>query len=141
MALKNFHNIVAETPEEVTNFVSHSMDILDRIHELLELKFQGKQKLLADKLGKSEAEISKILSGVQNFTLKTLCKLEWAFDAKIISVCSDDLITGFIPVRTGIREGYRQIIVSRSETKKEIEFREIKVKPANAGTKTIHCAS
>jgi transcriptional regulator with XRE-family HTH domain len=87
MKLKKFHTIIEHIPEEVKAEVNLSMDILERIHELLDEKFDGKQKLLADKLNKSEAEISKWLSGVQNFTIKTLVKLETAFGEPIIAVC------------------------------------------------------
>jgi plasmid maintenance system antidote protein VapI len=89
MPLKNFQKVIAETPQEIDAFVTTSMDILERIHELLDEKFDGKQKLLAEKLGKSEAEISKWINGVQNFTLKTISKLEAAFGAKIITVCTN----------------------------------------------------
>jgi transcriptional regulator with XRE-family HTH domain len=87
MKLKKFHTIIEHTPEDVKEEVTLSLDILERIHELLDEKFDGKQKLLADKLNKSEAEISKWLSGVQNFTIKTLVKLEVAFGEPIIAVC------------------------------------------------------
>ena len=66
------------------------MDILERIDELLQEKFQGKQKLLADKLGKTESEVSKWLNGVQNFTIKTLMKLQVAFGEPIIVVCTNE---------------------------------------------------
>ena len=134
MALKNFHKVIAETPEEVGSFVEQSMDILERIHELLEEKFDGRQKLLAEKLSKSEAEISKMLNGVQNFTLKTISKLEWAFGAKIIAVCTNDLMADFIPVKTGVQKGYRQITVSRHEIREDEQFEEVAVKAASLST-------
>jgi len=90
MKLKKFHSIVENTPENVKAHVRLSMDILDRINELLDKKFEGKQKLLAEKMGKSEAEVSKWLNGVQNFTTKTLVKLELAFGEPIIAVCTHD---------------------------------------------------
>ena len=43
-----------------------------------------KQKDLADKMGKSEAEISKWLSGSHNFTLRSIAKIETVLDVKII---------------------------------------------------------
>ncbi|HEY6083441.1 MAG TPA: helix-turn-helix transcriptional regulator, partial [Chitinophagaceae bacterium] len=86
MKLEKFHTITAETSEEIKENVKLSMDILDRIHELLDVKFEGKQKLLAQKLNKSESEVSKWLSGVQNFTIKTLTKLQIAFGDPIIAV-------------------------------------------------------
>ncbi|MEI9807617.1 MAG: helix-turn-helix transcriptional regulator [Bacteroidota bacterium] len=65
------------------------MDILERIHELLDEKFDGKQRLLAEKLGITEAQTSKMLNGVQNFTTRTLVKLEEAFGAPIFEVTTN----------------------------------------------------
>jgi antitoxin component HigA of HigAB toxin-antitoxin module len=100
MKLNNFHKSIEETPEDVREYVKYSMDILDRLHELLNAKFDGKQKLLADKMGKTEAEVSKMLSGVQNFTLKTLMKLQVAFGEEIIVVRSDEEDSVFEHVRS-----------------------------------------
>lgn len=101
MKLKKFHSVLAETPENVREHVKLSMDILDRINYLLDKKFNGKQKLLADKLGKSEAEVSKWFNGVQNFTTKTLIKLSLAFGEPVIAVCthSEDENSTFIQVK------------------------------------------
>jgi transcriptional regulator with XRE-family HTH domain len=74
----------------VNNYVEHSMSILDRIHELLDKKFNGKQNELAKKLGKRESEVSKWLNGVQNFTIFTISKLEEVFESPIISVHTED---------------------------------------------------
>lgn len=90
MALKNFKKVIDETPKELEFFTEDSMHILERLNDLLETKFQGKQKLLAEKLGKSEAEVSKMLSGVQNFTLLTLCKLKAAFGEPIIAIVTNE---------------------------------------------------
>ncbi|MCQ2094548.1 MAG: helix-turn-helix domain-containing protein [Bacteroidaceae bacterium] len=65
--------------------VSLSFQIVDRIHEILEMKgFQ--QKDLAVMLGKSEAEISKWMRGTHNFTIDTLVKIEEALGAPILEV-------------------------------------------------------
>lgn len=89
MKLKNYKERVQAIPEDVRRDAKRSMDILDRIHELLHEKFDGKQKLLAEKMGKTEAEISKWINGNHNFTLKTISKLEAAFDADILAVCTN----------------------------------------------------
>lgn len=91
MKLDKFKSIIEQTSPEVTMHVKLSMDILDRIHELLEQKFEGKHKLLAEKMNKSEAEVSRWLSGVQHFTTRTLIKLEIAFGEPIIKVCTNKL--------------------------------------------------
>ncbi|MDR0793856.1 MAG: helix-turn-helix domain-containing protein [Chitinophagaceae bacterium] len=71
---------------QIRKEVNRSLDILERINYLLDMKFGGKQKLLADKMGKTEAEISKMINGNLNFTLKTIAKLESAFGEEILAV-------------------------------------------------------
>lgn len=91
MKLEKYNKIINNTPLETKAEIRFGMDVLERIHELLLLKFGGKQKLLADKMGKSEAEISRLLSGIQNYTLKTIFKFEVAFGEPIIAVCTQNL--------------------------------------------------
>ena len=114
MKLKKFHKIIEKTPEEVREDVKLSMDILERIHELLIEKFGGKQKLLAERLNKSEAEVSKWLSGVQNFTTKTLIKLQIAFGEPIIAVCtstSNDNST-FTQVKVPYKKSHVKLLIN-----------------------------
>lgn len=70
---------------DVRDSVALSFRIVDRIHEILEDKGL-KQKDLALKLGKSEAEISKWMRGTHNFTIDTLVSIEDALDAPIVQV-------------------------------------------------------
>lgn len=65
--------------------VALSFRIVDRIHEILEEKGL-KQKDLAERLGKSEAEISKWMRGTHNFTIDTLTSIEEALNAPILQV-------------------------------------------------------
>ena len=65
--------------------VALSFRIVDRIHEILEEK-ELKQKDLAERLGKSEAEISKWMRGTHNFTIDTLASIEAALGAPILQV-------------------------------------------------------
>ena len=65
--------------------VALSFRIVDRIHTILEEKGM-KQKDLALRLGKSEAEISKWMRGTHNFTIDTLASIEAALDAPILLV-------------------------------------------------------
>lgn len=92
MKLEKYNKIIKNTPQETKAEIRFYMDVLDRIHELLILKFGGKQKLLAARMGKSEAEISKLLSGVQNYTMKTIFKFEIAFGEQIMAVCSESYV-------------------------------------------------
>mgnify|MGYP005973776289 FL=1 len=65
--------------------VSTSFEIVDRIHEILTMK-GWKQKDLADKLGKSEAEISKWMRGTHNFTIDTIATIKTALGESILKV-------------------------------------------------------
>lgn len=95
-----------DIPEDVQIYVKKSMDILDRLHELMEQK-GIMQKELAERLGKTEAEVSKWLHGVQNFTLKSLSKLEAALGSPVIEV----------PCRRNRLQKQLTIEMSRSKTK------------------------
>jgi transcriptional regulator with XRE-family HTH domain len=71
-----------EKNESLDNYVDKSMEIVDRINVLLAQSDLSK-KDLADKMNKSQSEISKWFNGVHNFTIKTLAKLEVAFGEPI----------------------------------------------------------
>ena len=64
---------------EIRKSIALSFRIVDRIHDILEERGL-KQKDLALKLGKSEAEISKWMRGTHNFTIDTLVSIEDALD-------------------------------------------------------------
>lgn len=68
--------------------VAMSFRIVDRIHDILEEKGL-KQKDLAKRMGKSEAEISKWMRGTHNFTIDTLVAIEEALKAPILQVYHD----------------------------------------------------
>ena len=114
MKLKNYKERIDNSPEEIKREVKHNFDILDRIHQLLNEKFGGKQKLLAEIMGKSEAEVSKWINGNQNFTLRTISKLETAFQAPIIAVCSNSVEGTFQQVAFLYNELLTQMVVSQS---------------------------
>ena len=71
---------------DIRQSVALSFRIVDRIHEILQEKGL-KQKDLALRLGKSEAEISKWMRGTHNFTIDTLVSIEDALGAPIVQVC------------------------------------------------------
>ena len=77
------------TPE-VRDSVALSFRIVDRIHDILVEKGL-KQKDLAQRLGKSEAEISKWMRGTHNFTIDTLVSIEDALEAPIVQVYRPDV--------------------------------------------------
>lgn len=74
---------------ETREAVAMSFLIVDRIHDILDEKGL-KQKDLATRLGKSEAEISKWMRGTHNFTIDTLVSIEAALGAPILQVYHED---------------------------------------------------
>jgi transcriptional regulator with XRE-family HTH domain len=77
------NEIEQQTPPESVRFIEKSLAMANYIEILLSDKGL-KQKDLADKLGKSEAEISKWLSGTHNFTLRSIAKIEAVLNENII---------------------------------------------------------
>ena len=75
MRSKILEEILNETPEDVKIFVDWYADLLININRILDKKGIS-QKQLAQQLDKSPSEISKWLHGEQNFTLRSLAKLQ-----------------------------------------------------------------
>lgn len=76
------------TPPEVNRQVDMAFMIANRIYELLEQKGMT-QKDLARRLGKTETEVSRWLSGTHNLTLSTIAKLSVALNDEIIQTTRD----------------------------------------------------
>lgn len=75
-------DLIEVTPE-ADAFVECSFEIADQIREIL--RTQGKnQRDLAEMLDKKEPEISRMLSGMHNFTIRTITRLQVALGASII---------------------------------------------------------
>ena len=72
------------TPE-MKQQMEMSVAIANRIYEILEAKGMT-QKELAQKLGKTETEVSRWLSGTHNLTLSTICKISAALGEEIVIV-------------------------------------------------------
>ena len=70
------------TPE-IQKQVDMQVMIANRIYDLLEQKGMS-QKDLAQKLGKTETEVSRWLCGTHNITMATLAKIAVALDDDII---------------------------------------------------------
>jgi antitoxin component HigA of HigAB toxin-antitoxin module len=69
-------------------FVKKNLAISNQIYALLDEK-GWTQKELAIRLGKSESEVSKLLSGLHNFTLKSIAKLESELGSDIITTTTN----------------------------------------------------
>lgn len=70
-------------PEDIERFVDKNLDISQQVFAILEKKGWN-QSDLANALGKSNAEISKWLSGSHNLTLRSIAKMEAILAADII---------------------------------------------------------
>ena len=71
------------TPE-IQKQVDMQVMIANRIYDLLEQKGMS-QKDLAQKLGKTETEVSRWLCGTHNMTMATLAKIAVALDDDIVA--------------------------------------------------------
>ena len=60
-----------EVPKETTRFIDFSMKISEKILDLLDEQEIGKREF-ARSIGKKESQISEWLSGMHNFTIRTL---------------------------------------------------------------------
>lgn len=74
------------TPE-IKRQVDICVKISNRIYDILEKKHMS-QRDLASLLGKTEAEVSRWLSGTHNLTTATIAKIEVALGEEIISCSS-----------------------------------------------------
>lgn len=83
ITIPDFQESIDRMNDEDKIFVDRSLEIQYRIHEIMTRK-GILQKDIADKLGKHEEEIIKWLSGMHNFTLRTLSKLEYALGEPLI---------------------------------------------------------
>ena len=72
-------------PADSVIFVSKLGDIADRIQQLLDEK-KWTQKDLAQAMGKQESEISKWLTTIHNFTLRSIAKMEAVLGADIVKI-------------------------------------------------------
>jgi transcriptional regulator with XRE-family HTH domain len=103
-AMPEFKSSVDAMPEDSKIFVDKSLEIAHYIFQLMEQKGM-KQKDLAVKMGKTEAELSKILAGMHNLTLRSVAKLEAALGATII--CTPKKVSVAFPTEiiTKVLEG------------------------------------
>ena len=83
VSIPEFRKSIAEMPEDSKIFVDKSLEIANHIFQVMRQK-GFKQKDLAERMGKSEAEVSKLLAGMHNFTLRSIAKLEAALGSAVI---------------------------------------------------------
>lgn len=80
-----FQEALNNVSVHVKNEVDRSFDIAARIDALLKKKGWTKTEL-AKRTGKKSSEVSKWLSGTQNFTLRTIALIEEVLDCNLIKV-------------------------------------------------------
>ena len=80
-----FQTVVDETPREIKQQIEWSYSIADKINERLH-HLGLSQKEFANRIGTSEAAVSKWVGGGHNFTLATLAKISSVLDIPIITV-------------------------------------------------------
>ena len=81
--IPEFDTAIDEMHEDSKIFVDKSLEIAHYIFQIMEQKGL-KQKDLAEKMGKTEAEVSKWLAGMHNYTLRSIAKIEAALGSTII---------------------------------------------------------
>jgi ribosome-binding protein aMBF1 (putative translation factor) len=82
---KLFRECLEQVSETTKAEFDLSFAIADRIDFLLKKKGMT-QRMLAQKLGKKESEISKWLTGRHNFTTNTLARLALALGEEVVVV-------------------------------------------------------
>lgn len=77
--------LYSKVPEDKKRMSSHSFAIAARIDEILIRKGWNKTDF-ANAMGKTNAEISKWMSGQHNFTISTIAKIEATLEEDIITI-------------------------------------------------------
>ena len=80
-----FDECLAIVSNDVKLELDMSFALADKIDMILREKNISK-KLLAKKMGKTEAEVSRWLGGTHNFTLRTIAKISDALGVKLLSI-------------------------------------------------------
>ncbi|MBO9595014.1 MAG: helix-turn-helix transcriptional regulator [Niabella sp.] len=109
IAIPEFQQSIDTMPIDSKIFVEKSLEIVNYIHEVMAAKAM-RQKDLAAKMGKTEAELSKILSGMHNLTLRSISKLEAALGETI--ACVPKLFNKSFGKNNGVVTYYTKYIIS-----------------------------
>lgn len=80
-----YDRIRNRTNPETRRYVQKNLAVIAEIGRLMTEK-GWTQKDLAKKLGKTESEVSKWLSGLHNLTMKSIAKLEAVLEADLLEV-------------------------------------------------------
>lgn len=80
-----FQQEIAKVPIDLRLELDLSFAIADKIDAILKKKSMT-QKEFAKKMNKTEAEVSRWLSGTHNFTLKTIAKITAVLGESIVTI-------------------------------------------------------
>lgn len=105
----------ARIKPENKSFVVKNLAICDQIFSILAER-RWSQKDLAQRLGKHESEISRLLSGLHNFTLESIVKMEVIL-GKDILVTSDQAKAITEPVKESSLPNYFIVSLKRNVEK------------------------
>ena len=83
--IKIFQDELNEIPDDLKKEVDWSFAIADKIEKVLNER-NITHKEWASQIGKTEAEISRWVSGTHNFTLRTLAKISVALGEDLIKL-------------------------------------------------------
>jgi len=85
MTVNRFQELLINVPGETKKFVEKQGEIAALIATVLK-KRSIKQKEFAKEIGMKESQLSKILAGNANLTIKTISKIELALGTNIIEI-------------------------------------------------------
>lgn len=135
--LPEFNASIEAMPEDSRIFVDKSLAIADYILKVMAAKGY-KQKDLAERMGKSEAEVSKLLGGMHNYTLRSLSKIEAALGCDII--CTPKQVRVYVPVYKGVQHTFEYAERKQPEATPKIQYAKV-VKLAPNRTEAFETAA
>ena len=80
-----FDECLASVSNDVKMELDMSFALADKIDMILREK-NISQKQLAEKIGETEAEVSRWLGGTHNFTLRTIAKISDTLGVKLLTI-------------------------------------------------------
>lgn len=80
-----FDECLATVQNDVKIELDMSFALADKIDMILREK-NISQKQLAEKIGETEAEVSRWLGGIHNFTLRTIAKISDTLGVKLLTI-------------------------------------------------------
>ena len=113
---RKFDELLSKVPAENQIFIKYSMALASQITKHLR-DINKNQKFLADKLEKSESEISKWLNGTHNFTLRTLAKIESVLGKELFITFQD--ISEYQATQENVMQSLQAKVEASSNSKTE----------------------